>query len=171
MDDLRGEGAAGVACRSEQGSTLAEASGRGSVVSREASWWLSADLVSARRARRLTRETLAEWGFGHQIEVAELLVSELVGNALGHARGQVRLGFSAADGRLRCEVEDEDPELPRMRTVDEDAESGRGLFLVDMLSRCWGGVPTPRGKAIWFELPDFAEVDVESLEPLEAVAA
>ncbi|WP_240776951.1 ATP-binding protein [Nonomuraea basaltis] len=146
-------------------------SGHDSVAGRKASWWLSADFGSVREARRLTRETLTEWGFGDQIEAAELLVSELVGNALDHAHGQVLLSFSAEDGLLRCEVEDEDPELPRMQTVDEDSESGRGLFLVDMLSCCWGGAPTPRGKAIWFELPAFADADVESLDALVPIAA
>ncbi|MGP3957347.1 ATP-binding protein [Nonomuraea sp. 3N208] len=138
---------------------------------RTASWSLAPDLRSVRWARRLTRATLAEWGFEDQVQVAELLVSELVGNAVDHAYGQVRLGFSAADGLLRCEVEDEDPELPSMRTVDVDAESGRGLFLVDMLSNRWGGVSTARGKAIWFELPAFADAPVESLDALAAVAA
>ncbi|RVX44860.1 anti-sigma regulatory factor (Ser/Thr protein kinase) [Nonomuraea polychroma] len=138
---------------------------------RKVSWWLSTDLRSVRRARRLARETLVEWGFDDQVEVAELLVSELVGNALDHARGQVGLSFSADDGLLRCVVEDEDPELPCMRTVDEDAESGRGLFLVDMLSNRWGAVPTAQGgKAIWFELPAFADAEVEMLDAL-AVAA
>jgi anti-sigma regulatory factor (Ser/Thr protein kinase) len=136
-----------------------------------ASWCLPAGLASVRRARRLTRATLTEWGFEDQVETAELLVSELVGNALDHARGQVRLGFSARDGRLRCEVEDEDPELPSMRTVDGDAESGRGLFLVDMLSCRWGGIPTSHGKAIWFELPAFADADVGCVEGLAPTAA
>ncbi|TMR12420.1 ATP-binding protein [Nonomuraea turkmeniaca] len=150
--------------------TLVE-SGHGAEAGRQASWWLPAELPSVRRARRLTRATLAEWGFEDQIEVAELLVSELVGNALDHTRGQARLSFAAVDGRLRCEVEDEDPELPSMRAVDVDAESGRGLFLVDMLSNCWGSVATARGKAIWFELPAFADAHVESLDALEAIAA
>ncbi|MGP3963163.1 ATP-binding protein [Nonomuraea sp. 3N208] len=151
---------------------LVEAGGRDSAAGRVASWWLSSDLSSVRTARGLTRETLAAWGFEDQVEVAELLVSELVGNAVDHAYGQVRLSFSARDGLLRCEVEDEDPQLPRIRSVDVDAESGRGLVLLDMLSNRWGGVPTARGKAMWFELPAFAdaEVEVESLAALAPAA-
>jgi hypothetical protein len=140
---------------------------------RTASWWLPTELRSVARARRLACATLAEWGFADQVEVAELLVSELVGNALDHGRGQVRLSFFAADGRVRCEVEDEDPRLPRMRAADLDAESGRGLFLVDMLSGRWGAVATARGKAIWFELPAFADADadLETLDDLDLLAA
>ncbi|MET7332458.1 ATP-binding protein [Nonomuraea sp. NPDC005650] len=139
---------------------------------RTVSWWLSPDLGSVGEARRLTREKLTDWGFDDQVEVAELLVSELAGNALGHAYGRVRLSFSAEDGLLRGEIEDENPELPRMRVVDADAERGRGLFLVDMLSCCWGGVRTDRGKAIWFELPAFAHAEtgspVDTLAPIAA---
>ncbi|MFF4619998.1 ATP-binding protein [Nonomuraea jabiensis] len=135
---------------------------------RSASWWLSADLSSVRTARQLTRDKLADWGFDDQIEVAELLVSELVANALGHAHGQVHLGLSAENGLLRCEVEDGNPQLPTMRTVDLDAERGRGLFLVDMLSGSWGGTPTPRGKAIWFELQACADTEADSLTAMAA---
>ncbi|MEQ4715074.1 ATP-binding protein [Nonomuraea sp. B19D2] len=145
--------------------------GQGSVARRTASWWLSPDLGSVRSARRLTREKLADWGLEDQIEVAELLVSELVANALEHAYGQVRLSFCAEDGLLRCAVEDENPELPSMRTADVDAEGGRGLFLVDALSGSWGGVRTPRGKALWFELPVFADAEAAPMGALAPVAA
>lgn len=148
-----------------------EASGGGAAADRKASWWLPADLSSVRVARRLTRVTLTEWGFEDQVEVAELLVSELVGNAIDHAHGEVRLSLSAQDGVLRCEVEDEDPELPSMCTVDADAEGGRGLFLVDMLSCRWGGVLTARGKAVWFQLPAFAEAETASLDEFVPIAA
>ncbi|MEV4110815.1 ATP-binding protein [Nonomuraea sp. NPDC049695] len=147
------------------------ATGRRPVAGRTASWWLPADdLGSVRSARRLTRDKLADWGFKAQTEVAELLVSELVTNALEHAYGQVRLSFFTEDGLLRCEVEDENPELPHMRTANPDAESGRGLFLVDALSCCWGGVRTPRGKAIWFELPTFAHAEACPLNALAFAA-
>ncbi|MBB5777125.1 ATP-binding protein [Nonomuraea jabiensis] len=147
------------------------ATGHSPATRRTAAWWLSDDLGSVRTARRLTRDKLADWGFDDQIEVAELLVSELVANALDHAHGQVHLGLSAENGLLRCEVEDENPQLPTMRTVDLDAERGRGLFLVDTLSGSWGGTPTPRGKAIWFELPTFADTEADPLDTLTAMAA
>ncbi|MDX3109612.1 ATP-binding protein [Nonomuraea angiospora] len=153
-------------------SFLAAVTGRRQTTCRTASWWLSPELASVCAARRLTREKLAHWGLDDQVETAELLVSELVGNAVEHAYGPVRLSFSAEDGLLRCEVEDENPDLPHLRVVDADAESGRGLFLVDVLSCCWGGERTARGKAIWFELPacDRAETDtpIGALAPVAA---
>ncbi|MFI6733594.1 ATP-binding protein [Nonomuraea sp. NPDC050451] len=149
-------------------SILTAVTGRRQTTCRTASWWLSPDLGSVRDARRLTREKLADWGLDDQVETVELLVSELVGNAVGHAYGRVRLSLSAEDGLLRCEVEDENPDLPHMRVVDAEAERGRGLFLVDVLSCCWGGERTARGKAIWFELPAFVHAEIDS--PIGALA-
>ncbi|MEV4011273.1 ATP-binding protein [Nonomuraea angiospora] len=151
---------------------LTAVTGRRQTTCRTASWWLSPDLGSVRAARRLTRGKLADWGLDDQVETAELLVSELVGNALEHAYGPVRLSLSTEDGLLRCEVEDGNPDLPHMRVVDADAESGRGLFLVDTLSCCWGAERTARGKAIWFELPAFARAEIDSpIGALTPVAA
>lgn len=118
-----------------------------------ASWPLSADLSSVPRVRRLTRARLAAWGLEGCSDVVELLVSELVTNALCHAPGSCRLTLSALDGLLRCEVEDTSTELPGMRNDRAWDEGGRGLYLLDMLSCCWGGSRTPTGKTMWFELP------------------
>jgi hypothetical protein len=85
--------------------------------------------------------------------VAELLVSELVTNALCHAVGPYRLTLSALDGLLRCEVEDSSPELPRLYGDLARDEGGRGLYLLDALACCWGSAYTSTGKATWFELP------------------
>lgn len=143
------------------------------------SWALPFDAASVPRARRLTRERLPRWGFGDSAEVAELLVSELVTNALRHARGPIALtlaareglgdgmgesgrggrGARAGDGEagdtgrvLRCQVTDASPDHPCPRPAADDDECGRGLRLLDTLSR-WGSDPTPTGKAVWFELP------------------
>ncbi|GGQ17531.1 ATP-binding protein [Streptosporangium pseudovulgare] len=120
---------------------------------RDASWWLARHPSSVGRARRLTRERLTAWDLAEQSVAAELLVSELVTNALRHARGTVSLTLSLQDGLLRCEVEDAEPLLPSPRTVHDDDEGGRGLHLVDSLACCWGSARTPGGKAVWFELP------------------
>jgi hypothetical protein len=154
--------------RLSMSSILTAVTGRRQTTCRTASWWLSPDLASVCAARRLTRHKLAAWGLDDQLETAELLVSELVGNAVEHAHGPVRLSFSTEDDLLRCEVEDENPDLPHMRVVDADAESGRGLFLVDTLSCCWGAERTARGKAIWFELPACARAEIDS--PIGALA-
>ena len=123
---------------------------------RRSSWTLPADASSTCPARRLVRATLRDWGCGEDAEVteaAELLVSELVANVLRHGRGEPVLTLLLLDGSLRCEVEDEARVPIRARGTSQDEESGRGLLIVDSLSRSWGVRPTPRGKAVWFELP------------------
>ncbi|QYC41931.1 hypothetical protein Nocox_21635 [Nonomuraea coxensis DSM 45129] len=118
-----------------------------------ASWTLPAAAASVPRARRAARGLLAEWGPPHQVgEVAELLVSELVTNAVQHAHGPVVLSMWARDGRLRCEVADADPRPPRPRQAREEDEGSRGLELVQALADTWGSAPTRRGKVVWFEL-------------------
>ncbi|MCT9932328.1 ATP-binding protein [Planotetraspora sp. A-T 1434] len=117
------------------------------------SWRLPSSLRSVARARRLTRERLSAWGMEKVTDVAELLVSELVTNALCHARGPIRLALSATEGMLRCEVEDGGTVLPRLYNAHEDDEGGRGLCLLDMLACCWGAARTANGKVMWFELP------------------
>ncbi|MFG1684343.1 ATP-binding protein [Nonomuraea sp. NPDC049269] len=119
-----------------------------------ASWRLPHKPSSVPKARHLTRELLIDWGYSGQGDVAELLVSELVTNALKYVKGTVELSFTAEDGLLRIEVEDANPELPQAGAAPRpDDERGHGLRLVDMLSCCWGSVRTGRGKVVWFELP------------------
>ncbi|TQS28987.1 ATP-binding protein [Microbispora sp. KK1-11] len=122
---------------------------------RRASWVLPAVPSSTSRARRLVRSTLRDWAGGAEgevPEVAELLVSELVANALRHGRGEPVLTLLLRDGVLRCEVEDEARVPLRARDRSPDDEGGRGLLIVESLSRSWGVRPTSRGKAVWFEL-------------------
>jgi hypothetical protein len=123
---------------------------------RVASWPLTPDDSSVPRARRLTRTRLTAWGLEGFSDVVELLVSELVTNALRHAPGPCRLTISALDGLLRCEVEDNSRELPRVSKNRLFDEGGRGLHLLDMLACCWGGARTATGKTVWFELPTAA---------------
>ncbi|MFF3439092.1 ATP-binding protein [Streptosporangium sp. NPDC002721] len=110
--------------------------------------------VSVPRARHLTRACLADWGLHEHSTVAELLVSELVTNALCHSRGTIRFALSFEDGLLRCEVGDADADssLPRAHRARDDEERGRGLHLLELLSCCWGSARTTDGKAVWFEL-------------------
>ncbi|MBI0294420.1 ATP-binding protein [Streptomyces sp. PRKS01-29] len=118
------------------------------------SWLLPPEPSSVPMARRLALAQLAAWTLRDFADDAELLVSELVTNALRHAGGPIRLTLSlcSADRAFRCEVADEDPERPRVRRACGDDEGGRGLHLLDLLSRCWGSTCTAAGKVVWFEL-------------------
>ena len=108
---------------------------------------------SASTARRLTLSVLQLWGLPHLGEVCELLVSELVGNAVRHTGARTfGLRMMRRRGWIRMEVRDPSRALPCLLPVRELDISGRGLFLVDKLSDRWGVDLLPRGKTTWFEL-------------------
>jgi len=117
-----------------------------------AEWRLSMDLSDVRRARALTREQLGRWGLEGLSDLTELLVSELVTNALRAASHEVSLRLMRV-GKLLVEVSDDDHNLPQLRRADADDEEGRGLALVSNLSRRWGTSRKAVGKVVWFELP------------------
>lgn len=125
----------------------------------DASWPLTRELTSARRARRLVTARLGDWSLEDLSETAELLVSELVTNALRHTRGPLRLNLCVRGARLRCEVEDTDPAGPVRREADADAEGGRGTELLDLLAEAWGSTQMPTGKTMWFEMPTQSACD------------
>ncbi|WP_119292063.1 ATP-binding protein [Streptomyces sp. YIM 130001] len=110
---------------------------------------------SAGTARRLTQiVVLRQWALSPgTAEVAVLLVSELVGNAVRHTGARVfGLRMLRRRGWLRVEVRDPSRGLPCLMPVHEMDVSGRGLFLVDKLSDRWGVDLLPRGKTTWFEM-------------------
>ncbi|MER5429099.1 SpoIIE family protein phosphatase [Streptomyces sp. NPDC002588] len=119
---------------------------------RMASWSLSEDPKAAGQARRHVREQLASWGLDDLVPTTELLVSELVGNVVRHARGPVRLRLLHS-AELVCEVYDGSQTMPRIRRATETDEGGRGLQLITALSGRWGARFTPTGKCIWTEQP------------------
>ena len=109
---------------------------------------------AASRARHFTRAALARLDVPSAvIDDAELLVSELVTNAVLHARSSSRVEINRENGRVRVTVRDESAEQPRLRNGGADATTGRGLLLVDRLAHSWGvdrsGIS---GKVVWFEL-------------------
>jgi len=116
-----------------------------------ARWILRPDLRTAGRARWLTRATLAGWAEEGFIDTAELLVSELVTNAVRYASRPIELRLMRT-GSLLCEVTDDDLHLPVPRDPEDDDEGGRGLYLVNRLAHRWGASRTTTGKAVWFEL-------------------
>ncbi|TQK52148.1 serine phosphatase RsbU (regulator of sigma subunit) [Streptomyces sp. SLBN-118] len=115
-------------------------------------WFLDPEDSAPSRARRLARRALARWGLEELSDSVELLVSEVVTNAVRYAERPVTLRLLRTDV-LRCEVGDDSPQLPRQRRARDTDEGGRGLFLVNRLARRWGATRLSTGKVVWFELP------------------
>ncbi|MFF4274492.1 SpoIIE family protein phosphatase [Streptomyces sp. NPDC001536] len=115
-------------------------------------WYLAPRPQTASQARRLTRRTLRQWGLESLLESTELLVSEVVANAVRFASRPITLRLLRTDV-LRCEVKDDSTVVPRMRHARLSDEGGRGLFLVDQLAERWGATRVSTGKVVWFELP------------------
>ena len=115
-------------------------------------WTLTAEPTSAARARVLATRALAEWHLEPLAGAAELIVSELVTNAIQHAGGTVLLRLIRDGGTVTCEVGDSSRVLPLARHAADDDESGRGLQVVSQLSHRWGVRRTRAGKLVWCEL-------------------
>jgi anti-sigma regulatory factor (Ser/Thr protein kinase) len=98
-----------------------------------ASWILSRDLTEARNAREQARKALSAWELGEHAAVSELILSELVANAIRHSQGPIGVRISCDGANLRVEVHDDGGGRPVRRPVSADEESGRGLELVDGL--------------------------------------
>ncbi|MFD5448958.1 ATP-binding protein [Streptomyces sp. NPDC003470] len=112
-----------------------------------------ADLRAVPEARRALRELLRHWGEPGQSEVAELLTSELVTNALVHTDDDALLTATVSERGLRVEVRDRAARLPRQRApAPDESTHGRGLVLVRSLADAWGVRAHDGGKAVWFEL-------------------
>jgi len=112
---------------------------------------LSADLSVVGDARRFARATLASWGLASLSEFTELLVSELVSNALRHAGRPTQLRLFR-DRVLTVEVADVDEHAPRLHRASAEDEGGRGMHLVNELAHRWGSRTTSHGKVVWLEL-------------------
>jgi hypothetical protein len=114
---------------------------------------------SARRARDFTRVTLDEWGMSAQIDVAELVVCELVTNSLRHGLlsahwmpdgHPIALTLLRRDAHLMCMVTDPEPAGPARIDAPSSAENGRGLQVVESCSAAWGWQPIEgTGKVVW----------------------
>ncbi|MFF8605656.1 SpoIIE family protein phosphatase [Streptomyces sp. NPDC015346] len=117
-----------------------------------ASWDLPADFAEVARFRGLAVEKAVDWGHDEAAFVVELVVSELVTNALRYGGAPMRLRL-IRDQSLICEVSDGGHTSPHLRRAGQDEEGGRGLFLVAQLTERWGTRYTPDGKTIWAEVP------------------
>ncbi|MEI5103683.1 SpoIIE family protein phosphatase [Streptomyces sp. PmtG] len=130
-------------------------------------WTLPREPRSVGHARELACARLRAWGLDALVDTAELLVSELVTNALRYGEGEIRLRL-LLDRTLVCEVWDGGLVQPRRRRARDTDEGGRGLQLVGLLSAAWGSRRTPRGKTVWFELalPDGDAPPMDAAEAL-----
>jgi GAF domain-containing protein len=115
-------------------------------------WALHLDAAEVPRARRLVARQLANWGLAELSETTQLLVSELVTNALRVAKDTIWLQLTRVD-RLLVEVQDDDHNLPSLEASKPTDARGRGLGLVSQLSARWGTSRRAVGKVVWFELP------------------
>ncbi|MGW0987268.1 SpoIIE family protein phosphatase [Streptomyces sp. NPDC002486] len=130
-------------------------------------WTLPREPRSVGRAREYARAQLLAWDMEPLVDTTELLVSELVTNALRYGEGEIRLRL-LLDRTLVCEVWDSGLVQPRRRRARDTDEGGRGLQLVGLLSAAWGSRRTPRGKTVWFELP-LPGGDTSLTDPAEAL--
>lgn len=114
---------------------------------------LPCDATAAGAARRLVVAECRSAGLDRvATEVAELLVSEVVTNAVIHGRSDVRLTVRAWPCRVRVEVGDDNSRRPVRVRADEAALDGRGLAIIDLLASSWGVDDREIGKAVWFEV-------------------
>jgi serine phosphatase RsbU (regulator of sigma subunit)/anti-sigma regulatory factor (Ser/Thr protein kinase) len=117
-------------------------------------WTLEQEFSSVRQARMLIRDPLKRWGLEDLLPTSELLISELVTNAIRYAKqenGEIKLRLILEPDTVFAEVHDPSPALPRVLQVDNDAENGRGLHVVAELSKRWGARRTHNGKVVWCE--------------------
>ncbi|HSA48775.1 MAG TPA: SpoIIE family protein phosphatase [Yinghuangia sp.] len=109
---------------------------------------------AAREARNFTRSVLGRWRRAAAVDGACSVVTELVANAVEHARTPMELRLSLRPGRLVVQVADHDGRLPRRMNAGSADERHRGLLIVSALAADWGVRPTDTGKVVWAELPD-----------------
>jgi anti-sigma regulatory factor (Ser/Thr protein kinase) len=102
-------------------------------------------------ARAFVREHWSEQAGPDVLDVVGLCVSELVTNAIDHAQPPYRLRLSERGHTLRIELEDATVEPPIVRSQHPLQARGRGMFLIETLSRAWGVLPCEGGKTVWAE--------------------
>lgn len=117
---------------------------------RVAYWDLPSDPALVAQARRITMRQLGTWGLEELAFTAELIVSELITNAIRHATGPIRLRL-ILERTLICEVFDGGATAPHLRHPRATDEGGRGLFLISQFTQRWGTRFLPEGKVIWAE--------------------
>jgi hypothetical protein len=111
---------------------------------------LPCDVGSSRLARWLVAQSCHQWGISGMVNDGVLIASELTDNMVYRARSEGWLRLELRNDRLTVAVADADPRPPRLRVPGLRAVGGRGLVLVDKLSRSWGTASRlPEGKVVW----------------------
>jgi anti-anti-sigma regulatory factor len=111
------------------------------------------EVSAASKARRLIDRTLAAWGLTVLRDPARLVITELVSNAVRHARTALEISVALQPDAIHLSVRDHNPAPPRLGgPVAPTVEGGRGLLVVDLLARAWGTTPTLDGKVVWATL-------------------
>ncbi|MEU5100512.1 SpoIIE family protein phosphatase [Streptomyces sp. NPDC020996] len=125
-----------------------------------AEWDVPRDPAAVAPVRAACVRRLTEWGLEQVVFTAELILSELITNAIRHATGRITVRLlrrvpkdDSAAGTLIIEVSDGSSTSPRLRRAKVTDEGGRGLFLVARFAERWGTRYTPTGKVIWAEQP------------------
>ncbi|MFD7714178.1 ATP-binding protein, partial [Streptomyces sp. NPDC059786] len=119
---------------------------------RVADWDVPADPAAVGDVRAAVTARLTEWGLEDMTFTTELVLSELVTNAIRYGGSPIRVRI-IRDRALICEVSDSSNTSPHLRYAASTDEGGRGLFLVAQLAERWGTRYTPAGKVIWAEQP------------------
>jgi anti-sigma regulatory factor (Ser/Thr protein kinase) len=112
---------------------------------------LDPDLNSPRRARAFVTDTLERWSCRDATAIIDLLVSEMVANAVLHTGAPAELAVQLLPDRVRVSVTDQDTTQPKRRPDNPALATGRGLALIEQLSVAWGIDRVPEGKRMWFE--------------------
>ncbi|MDT4988156.1 MAG: hypothetical protein QOI74_2250 [Micromonosporaceae bacterium] len=116
--------------------------------------WLRSTPAAAHSAREAVAAACRDWNLPSLVDDAELLVTELVSNAVRHAGGEMELAIVVREHFLHMSVRDSSPNRPRRMVPDpHNSEGGRGLILIDAVAAGWGSIPTPDGKVVWATLP------------------
>ncbi|MFI6493088.1 SpoIIE family protein phosphatase [Streptomyces sp. NPDC050564] len=119
---------------------------------RIAEWEVPSDPAAVGEARAAITRQLTEWELDEMVFTTELILSELVTNAIRYGSGPIRVRV-LRDRSLICEVSDGSSTSPHLRYAASTDEGGRGLFLVAQLAERWGTRYNPSGKVIWAEQP------------------
>jgi anti-sigma regulatory factor (Ser/Thr protein kinase) len=125
---------------------------RGLPASQAATWDIPTDPSLVAPVRKQVLDQLALWQLDEASFTTELVVSELVTNAIRYGAPPIRLRLIHDTTTLICEVSDTNSTAPHLRRVKTWDEGGRGLLLVAQLTQRWGSRHTPEGKTIWADL-------------------